>query len=433
MDLFVNRATELELIDDSFSTLLDRKRLLRTPLIEVSGVGGIGKTSLLKQVEQRCHTIDIQYIWVDVSQNPSNIERAIISQAKKYTQEEAALLERSPVQATKLLLQQGPVVMLFDSVEKANADQLNMIETLLRDLIDDEQLFVVLASKKILAFQHERSVARKLTSLALKPLDREHCEFYLEQQEHLIEPEVRNIIFDWTRGYPLAMHVMVEAVHSGLDPRNEEGQKALLSLLTEQVINQEVLANVKPTERARYFSALQLLSVPRRFNLVLMQDLIENFAPELKKASSLAYFGLPKEINEATDVLNWSMLHAGFSVDGPIRHIFLLLLKMEQPSRYFAIHDFLIQANLRLAMEVPSGSDRARYLRESLYHIASNTSSALLAELLDQALQITLQEPPDTFLQFYEEFLQDEELKEALGTHLTATQSMLDERKDQHQ
>src|SRR5690349_7440075 len=126
MDLFVNRESELELINESFSALLDRKRLLRTPLIEVCDVGGIGKTCLLKQVEQRCHDSQMRYIWIDVNQTPSNVERAIIAQVKKYTQSDLDLLEQSPVSATRSLLQQGPVVMLFDSVEMANTDQLNM-------------------------------------------------------------------------------------------------------------------------------------------------------------------------------------------------------------------------------------------------------------------------------------------------------------------
>ena len=35
MKLFVNREPELKLIDESFKALLDRKRLLRNPIIEV--------------------------------------------------------------------------------------------------------------------------------------------------------------------------------------------------------------------------------------------------------------------------------------------------------------------------------------------------------------------------------------------------------------
>jgi hypothetical protein len=424
MELFVNREHELELIDESFNALLDRKRLLRTPIIEFQGVGGIGKTSLLKQVEQRCQDTQLPFIWIDMGQDASTMTHEIISQAKKYAPKDETTLERSATQATRVLLEEGPVVMLFDSVDTAGPDQLNLIESLLKELIDHEKLFVVLASKRVLLFQQERSVARKLTTWLLQSLDRKNCELYCENQEYPIDPEVRNLIFEWTRGYPLAMNVMTQAVTGGHDPRTEEGRKAILDLFTERIINGEVLANVLPEEQARYQSALQLLAVPRRFNLPIMQDLIETFLPEQKRESSLAYFPFPKEINDAAAILNWNMSRGGFSVDEPIRTIFLLLLKNEESQRYFAIHDFLAQTNLRLAREL-SGSDRVRHVRECLYHTASNTSSPALEALLAQALDLILQEPLELFQQFSEEFSQDEELKEALGSHLNAIQTKL--------
>jgi predicted AAA+ superfamily ATPase len=427
MELFVNREHELQLIEDSFRTLVGRKHLLRTPIIDIYGVRGIGKTSLLKQVEQRCHATQLPYIWVDVGRSTTHIAHEVIKQVQRYTQEKEIVAEESAVYATRALLQQGPVVMLFDSVDTTDAEQLARLESLLRDLVDDEKLFVVLASKNVLAFQQERSVARKLTTLPLKPLDRENCEFYLSNLENQIEPEVRDIIYAWTRGYPLAMNIMAQAISDGLDPRTEQGQRDMLSLLTERVIYQEVLATTEPEKRRRYFTALQLFSVPRRFNLMIMQDLIETFAPELGRESSLAYFGLHREINEATDILNWNMLRVGFCVDAPIRNIFLLSLKIEQPQRYFSVHDFLAKTNLRLAREI-AGSDRVRYIRECLYHTASDTDSPLLPELLDQAMQIIIQQPPETFLQFSEEFAQDEELKESLGSHLSVIQAMIDGR-----
>lgn len=427
MELFVDRETELQLIDESFTVLVDGKRLLRTPVIEVQGVGGIGKTSLLKQVESRCHNTKLPYIWIDVDQNSLQIAEEITIQLKKYIQKDNAsniILEQSPVNATRLLLSQGPVVMLFDSVDMASTEQLNTIESLLKDLIDDEKLFVMLASKKTLLFEQERSVARKLFSLYLQPLDRANCELYLDHLSGSIEPEVRNIIFEWTRGYPLAMNALAQAINDGLDPRTEQGKREAISLLTEKVINQEVLQNIKLEERLHYFYALQLFSVPRRFNLVIMQDLIEEFALDLKRDSSMAYFSLPKDIADTTHVLSWSMHRAGFSVDGPIRNIFLLLLRVEQPERYFAIHSFLAQTNLSLAQQFP-GFDRVRYIRECLYHTACDTSSLHLPTLLTQALQVILQEPPETFQQFSEEFSQDNDLKEALGGQLATIQSMI--------
>jgi hypothetical protein len=422
MELFVNRENELQLIDESFSALLDKARLLRTPIIEFQGISGIGKTSLLKQVEKRCHVEQLPYIWVDVSESSSNVAHEIITQAKKYIQK--AEHGQSAVQATKALLQQGPAVMLFDSVDTADAEQLDTIESLLKDLIDDEKLFVVLASKKALLFEQERSVALKLTTRSLQSIDQASCEQYLTNLDNPLDAEVRQIIFEWTRGYPLAMNIMTQAVSQGQDPRTEQGRASILALFTDQIINQEVLGKVAPAERTRYQLLLRLFAVPRRFNLVLMQDLIETFLPQMKRESSLAYFSLPKEINDATTVLNWSMLRAGLTVEEPLRSLLLLLLKSEQPERYLAIHDFLAQTNLRLAREFP-GLDRIRYVRECLYHTASNTGSPIQAEQLTQALQIILQEPPEIFQQFAEEFAQDKELKEALGSHFTAIQAKI--------
>jgi hypothetical protein len=424
MKLFVNREPELKLIDESFEALLDRRRLLRTPIIEVQGVGGIGKTSLLKEVEQRCQETQLPCIWVDVSQHASSIEIEIISQVKRYTQVSDNENFSDATRAMEILLKQTPVVMLLDAVDTAETTQLSLIEKLLKDLIDDEKLFVVFASKKTLTFQQYRSVARKLTIFQLKALDRKHCESFLDTLDTPTEPEVRNFIFEWTRGYPLAMNVLAQAVQNGLDPRTPEGQQKALALLTEQVIHQGVLTAVNSAKRTRYFSTLQLFSIPRRFNLVIMQDLIETFTPELKLESSIAYWSLPKEINEATDVLNWNMTRAGFSVDEPIRTLFLLLLKAEHSERYFAIHGFLAETNLQLAREV-SGFDRARYIRECLYHTACMMDSSSTEQQLLDALRIVEQEPLETLLQFSEEFSQDAELKEALGNHLAIVQAKI--------
>lgn len=425
MEVFVDRQVELQCIDALCQTLQERKQLLRTPVVEVQGVEGIGKTTLLKRVEARCQELHLRSIWLDIEKDPANVAQEIIAQVKQYTQGDTASIEPSALSATKVLLEQGPVALLIDSVDTADSEQLRTIEVLLRDLIDYENLFVVLTSRKILPFQEERSVAKRLTTLSLKPLAHEHCELYVDQTVAQIGPEERETIIQWMCGYPLAMKVVTQAINNGLDPRTDQGQQAIFALITEQVINQKVLANVKPEERERYRGMLQLFAVPRGFNLILMQDLIETFSPELKRTSSMAYFTLPKEINDATHVLTWKMISAGFTVDEPIRAIFLLLLKQEQPARYFAIHAFLAQAYLALAQKLP-GSDRIRYIREYLYHAACNATMPLLAENLDHVLNFIFQEPQPTFLQFLEEFSQDHELKAVLGSHLTAIQARID-------
>ncbi|MBV9228929.1 MAG: ATP-binding protein [Chloroflexi bacterium] len=430
MNSFVNREAQLRLVDEAFRALLKKELLLRSPIIEFYGAGGIGKTTLLKKVEQKCNEERVPSIWADASQSDPNIfSHTIIEQAKKYRTgampgEGGGDPLHQSVDATRALLRQGPVVMLLDEVDTTDEERVRWIEAMLKDLVDESKLLVVMTSKSTVSFQQERSVARKLTSMPLQLLDRSSCEAYLDSIDNQIAPGLRDIIFEWTRGYPLAMQVMTEAVSAGRDPRSTQDQKDILDIIKDQVINRNVLARVDQEKRAQYYASLQLLSVPRRFNLVIMQELIEQFAPELSRESSLAYFALPREIQQATEVLRWNVPRAGYSVDAPIRNIFLLELKMEQPEDYRELHTFLAETNRRLATEV-SGTDRLRYLREYLYHSAISAESQNISSLLQQVIKQITAERPEAFLQFYEEFIQDEELKEALGQHVTLAISLM--------
>ncbi|GHO96598.1 hypothetical protein KSF_066460 [Reticulibacter mediterranei] len=429
MSTFVNREVELKLVDEAFSALLSKQRLLRNPIVDFYGTGGIGKTSLLRKVEQICQDKHIFSLWADASQSDSAFSSTIVEQVEKYgvqivPQEETDNLLHQSIDATRALLQQGPVVLLLDALDTADSQCVGRIEALLKNFVNERQLFVVIASKSTISFQNERSVARKLTSVHLPPLDRSSCEAYLKSPGSQIPSELYGIIFEWTRGFPLAMQAMTEAINAGHDPRHTQDRQEILAVIKDQVINQNVLAKVEPEKRAHYYTSLRLFSVPRRFNLMIMQDLIERFAPELKRESNLAYFALPREIQQATEVLKWNVPRAGYSVDTPVRNIFLLELKLEQLDDYIAIHSFLAETNKRLATEV-NGPDRIRYLREYLYHNAIRNNSLNMPSILQQVTEQITTESPEAFSQFYEEFMQDEELKEALGEHLTFSLALI--------
>jgi hypothetical protein len=424
MEKFVNRDVEMGLIDDAFKNLGNyNDQYLRTPIIDFYGVEGIGKTAILKRVEQRCHDQHLHCISVDARRSLQQFPLDIIDQVRQYSvtidwQQEDNLFQQS-VNATRALLEQGSTVMLLDSVDATDEEFVKRIEIMLSDLIEGNRLFVVLTSKRSLLFDTERSVAHRFTPYKLKPFDRQSSEVYLDSIDPQFEPGVRNLIFDWTRGYPLAMYVMAQAItEQRLDLGKPEDQKALVAIIVERVINQGVLAEVRPEEFAEYEPALRLLSVPRRFNLVIMKELIEKFEPKLKQESIIRYMSLPRSINQATDVLSWNMLKAGFCVDDPVRNIFMLKSRIENSRHYYAIHRFLAQRNRQLATEVP-GSDRIRYLREYLYHSAHVQDRQPLPHILKQTVQQIIGERPEFFQQFYEEFLQDEELKEAIGEEQT--------------
>jgi hypothetical protein len=101
---------------------------------------------------------------------------------------------------------------------------------------------------------------------------------------------------------------------------------------------------------------------------------------------------------------------------------------MAEPQEYFEVHNFLAQMNHRMANET-GGRDRARYICEYLYHLASNPNLAHQSQRIMEAVESILKEQPLVLRPFFEYFAQDQELKEALGPYLAIVERAFEERK----
>ncbi|TMC20828.1 MAG: ATP-binding protein [Chloroflexi bacterium] len=392
MQHFVNREAELKLIDQATEALLDKQRLLRTPIVEFYGVEGIGKTTLLQAIEKQCQLKHVECLRTDPRE---------------------PLLDQCFSDA-KVLAKKKPVVVILDALDTANQQQLRNIETGLKSLIEESKLFVVLASRKMKRFDNTRAIAYKLTFFPLQPLTRESCDRYFASKG-LADPKQRNLIFDWTHGYPLAMHVMIEALqHQPLDPQQEHDQKQLMAIIGEEVIDKKLLARVLATDLPWYHKMLTLLSVPRRFNLIMMQDLIERFAREYKLDSSLEYINLPNRINQPGEVISWHIAHSGYSIDEPIRHVFLKKLQIEDMQKYKEVHKFLADLNEHYAKQV-TGADRILYLQELFYHQAQSRRESFPTIFEQDMRQIIEEVPGEEVIILLDQLLQDEEIKVWLG------------------
>ena len=186
---FINRGDELNLIETAFAALHDQRLILRTPIIDFLGVGGIGKTRVLQEVRQRCFQEGFSCIWVNENQSPMQFLEQWLSRAKQVS-------------------------------------------------TDDRM--------------------------------------YLSDIASTVDPAIQEEIISWIYGYPLAMKVMSRLIREQkLDLRVQEHQKILTSLLMEQVVDQGRFARVERLEW--YENYVGLLSIPQRFNLVILQDLIEKF------------------------------------------------------------------------------------------------------------------------------------------------------------
>lgn len=430
---FINRGEELKLINNAFSALQDEKRLLRTPIIDFFGINGMGKTRVLQEVRQKCQQQSLHYIWVTVNQSPEQCLSQWLYQARRLdtkdpveTLKSTEDLYAQSVDAMKTLLKKEPVVALLDEVDSEKAENIEWIEALLHDLIDVGNFFVVLASQQQISFDRHRSVGRKLISHQLKPFDQGASLTYLSEIAGNVDPAIRTEIISWGRGYPLAMKVMSRLIQEQqLDPRLPADQKRLIFALMEEVVDHGIFARVKPASLTWHKEFVNLLSIPRRFNLVILQNLTEEFAPHLKLAGKLEYLGLPGRINQGTDVLYWDLRKSGFTINETIRRLFFRQSEIEQPERFQEIHRFLAQQNKQFADEV-NGSDRVRYLSEYMYHSTFSENAQTLPSLLQEVLQSIAGEKLDSIVQFSQELQQDEELKDALGSHLSTVTNFVD-------
>jgi SpoVK/Ycf46/Vps4 family AAA+-type ATPase len=402
-EIFVNREEELRLINSAVTTLQSRQ-LLQTPIIEFYGVQGIGKTMLLKHIEMQCSEKHLSYVATDLTQGEEAITRSVGD-------------------ARTLLDMHQPVVMILDSLDATSPTMLQGIEAELRDLIENSFLFVVLASRNEQRFTRTRSLARKLVTRSLQPIGPKWCAQYLKEIEPAIGQDVRDMIFEWTGGYPLAMNVMTDAIiKKQLHPGQEQDQKLLMSIISEKVINQKLFSAVSAPDLSRYQTLFTILSVPRRFNLALMQDLVEAFASQHSLASSIAYISFPGSIAKEVSAISWDLVRSGYCIEAPVRRLFLRKLRIEQPQLYQAIHRFLANKNRDFIQEVV-GADRIHYLREYFYHLAHCEPEEVVQQiileqlepLIDQGLKQEHVSFAENLVRFHEEFRQDEDLQEALS------------------
>ncbi|TMC21014.1 MAG: ATP-binding protein [Chloroflexi bacterium] len=436
MDTFINRSDELESIEKAFNALLYKNTLLSTPIIDFFGIDGIGKTRILKEIADRCTAknlpcikLDEKHTQLDGGQNTSRISRAIVRQAKKYWQQSPDILRdrkrdahTQVVETIKVLLEKTPaVVILLDAIDSSNEALVNWIKTTLHELIEHNNLFVVLTSKQQIVFENDWLMTRRLTPLQLKPLKRDDCTSYLTSFSKAIPHETINIIFQWTRGYPSAMEVMTDTiVKRQLDVAKSEDKQLLITIIIEEIIDKKVLAHVKPPNPSLswYKDHLRLLSIPRRFNLIIMQELLEKFGPPSisKRPSRLEYMGLQRQLNAGTDILYWDLQKAAFTLDESIRNIFFIDQQEHHPALFMDMHRYLAQRNKQLASEV-AGSDSVRYLREYLYHSAQDQAAQTAEDMLQYIEHQFNTIASDVKIQFTEEFRQDKELREILEKH----------------
>lgn len=433
--MLVNREQERLMIEEALNDLKGRERLVQTPLLNFYGIPGIGKSSILlealllcQQQQTRCVAAiaepDQTYFFQQYDKTVQDTQNILTIKA---TLQDALAEAENVIGETEKAKSRVPLAIIIDNIDNKQEEQMDVLKLFLQENIVYTHIFIVLASRRRIVFEDQKKVMRKLTGHQIPSLTPEDAQQFLNAQPGSYSEEQQAFIYKWTRGHPLAMLEMAQAFREGFDLDHQQDYEKLMHRVVDRVITQGLLAGVEAGELNRFQALLRLLAFPRRFNLLIMRQLVEQFEPDYTPPNSLAYIPIPEEIEEATGVLNWSVVKAGFSIEEPIRTILLLQYRIGNNALFQEIHLFLAKLNWEYALEVED-DDRIRYLLEFLYHHSACIDSAPGEKTLQEAVTQIIADArlsSEQLRDFRKEFLKDSSLLEELGPYRTTAQNIL--------
>ena len=422
---------ELQFIEYAFAALVNNQPLRSLMFVNYFGVDGIGKTSLLQEIKLRCGKRGIASVMVDASQQTGGIWRDLLAQLKGYQNAPLPVLDLPDIElytlainALKEYLATRPLVLLLDSVDTQDAVQVAQIERMLGELLGNSNFLTIIASKQKISFNNKPALTRNLKPFQLKPFDRAGSDIYLNRIGHDLAASDRERIFELTHGYPLAMTVMTQAILGDrLNPQIPEHRSRLFATLWNLVIDKKIFANMESEERDWCRAHISLLSLPRRFNMTLLKELLLRFEPTLASRNPLENWGrLLNQIPRKTGIMDWDDRRDGYTVAEPVRNLFFQRCQLEQPERFHQINSFLSEHNLRHARR---GNMKA--WREYLYHCAFTLQAQDLSDAIQRMVKPVRNATLDARIQLLEEVARDDELKEVLGDSFGFLTSLINE------
>lgn len=452
--MFINRNDEESKLKN---LLISPNRELPKLVFEVKGIGGIGKSLFLRKIltefrkdrnkasskKNKIKPIVVYYDFdnitiagsiKDISVNLINqIKNAIgdeISRDEIFTANTSGVASKAQlIFSIKQLLNNPkiklPVIIIFDSLEKSKPATKKWVIEIIEEFVDHvNSVFFILGSKRSANLENSSHI-KHFYSLSIEEFTQEDS---LQQIKKLNQIEdldnVDNsgyLIHDITKGHPLANELVIEKYKY----KNEHGIKIfekraneLIGYLFKNVIDNSVFGNFTQNEVIILQELLYILSIPRQFNLVSMNNLITKFSPSLDLGLSLDFGSYIPLLQKDTSFIRYSKEKSAYVVNPFLRKMFYMTLRKENRKKFNQINKFLIKQYEKWIFNT-SGTDRMKFFLEKLYHLTSlNHKTIELTKFLnelDEFIDIIVKEaePKDVVnikQQLYEEFKHDVDL-----------------------
>jgi hypothetical protein len=336
-------------------------------ILEWYGIPGIGKTTLVqKAIASYCQETNIPFSCVDFSldRNPKAQDYPVDPKLLIEIIFEQLEIDSTPItdpisksdilRRLRPLLQQGPIVIAFDTTEEVNTKLVVWIEeNLIAPLLKEAKVLFIWTGRFKQQW-HIFEVGSRVVSKKLAPLDREAT----QEQKNLYGEGIGEVdVYSITFGHPLANKALFQLLVE--NPR--ANKQHLIDEVNNAVVDKLVMDNVEGDLN----QACRVLSVVRQFDFVMVKQILSRFVESFKDRQNIYPMKIVNRLT-STALVEWDAVRKGYALDETIRHILALHLRTKKSDKYLYINNLAADIYEDWIERVPE--NRSIYILEWLYH-----------------------------------------------------------------
>lgn len=389
--MFIDRYDELAILQSLLGNLATRTAI-QFPLREFIGIGGIGKTALLKRICDECAAHGVPYLFLDYKEfNSSNEEEFLYDILNKISSE--LLLPKLPekrdaiyeflvaLNKTRHSSSKTPGVsvryppgelvrtfldyfkgfyalLAFDSLGFAPSDILEFLgNEILFPLSESGSVLMILSARSRIEWGKSKyRIWRRTKSTALLTFP---LEYTVEQLD--LFGDVGDKVQKITCGHPEANDVVTRILeHLEQRDRFSDYEERLVRTIVDKVIRERAVIP------AGLFKLFCYISVFRYFNLDFPQDVLIKYDPSKNWNDPMEVLSLVRVIQDSTDLVIEPSNHTlGYQINDFVRRTLSIYLRFHQPDVYYEISKIAASYYEQKYYNDPSN---IQFLIEKIYH-----------------------------------------------------------------
>lgn len=388
---FIDRYDELA-VATALLEQLANKLPVQFPLREFTGIGGIGKSSLLRKICAEATNKGIPNLLIDFQEYKGIDSRSTLrSVLEKICNE--ILLPHLPEETPKILLLKqdlskdgadnelasviNEIILLTKKTHCVVAlDALHLVDKNSLNVLGSDFLFPCSETGNILILVGARSridwgdskykIWRRTKSTALLTFSIEDTSEQVSTYSDLFEGVEKQKIYQITCGHPEANDVVAQVLQQ-VEQRSLGNEKIsdyesrLINAIVDDVIRERAII---PPE---YFELICNLSVFRFVNLDFPPEILHKYNPDKSWNNPVDLISLIQDVQQKTDnVLLPSSNKWGYEINNFVRRCLALYLRLSRPSRYLEIS---IHALNYYQGKYYNDPTNVAFLVEKIYHL----------------------------------------------------------------